>query len=108
MSGISVCIQRYPHLTSLVNNPYDCSGNLTVKLRRVREHAIDLAREYALDELREVQDDTQADSASSSARGQKATRLLYKLAPGKSASVKAIRSRYGTFVTDPDSIARIL
>ena len=108
MSGISVCIQRYPHLTSMVNNPYGCSGNLTVKFRRVREHAITLAREYALDELREAQDETQADSASSTAKRQKATRLLYKLAPGKSASVKAVRSRDGTFVTDPDSIARIL
>ena len=34
MSGVSVCIQRYPQLASLVSNPYDCSGNLTVKLRR--------------------------------------------------------------------------
>ena len=30
------------------------------------------------------------------------------LGPGKSYSVKAIRKRDGTFVTDPDSIARIM
>eukprot|EP00959_Pyramimonas_sp_CCMP1952_P371458 7778424-Pyramimonas_sp.AAC.1 len=48
---VSACLLCYPTLAEHVSNPYDCSGNLTVKLRRVREHAVHLASKHALDEL---------------------------------------------------------
>ena len=52
MSGeISLCSQRYSVLGSPVENPYEVGGNLTARLRPVRDHAISLAREHALDEL---------------------------------------------------------
>ena len=48
---VSKCIVRYPPLRDLVHNPYDFSGNLSVRLRDLRRHAAELARDHALDEL---------------------------------------------------------
>ena len=55
--AISACIARYPALKDLVTNPYDVEGNLSVKLQKVRDHAIDLAREHATDELNQAHED---------------------------------------------------
>ncbi len=52
---VSACILRYPELKELVQIPYDTAGNLSRKLRRVSDHAIELARDHALDELRRAQ-----------------------------------------------------
>ena len=51
LGAISACIARYPWLKGLVDNPYDVEGNLSIKLRKVRAHAIEHAREHALGEL---------------------------------------------------------
>lgn len=48
---ISSCIIRYPHLKSLVDNPYATTGHLSRRLCRVRDRAVELARDHALDEL---------------------------------------------------------
>eukprot|EP00974_Lingulodinium_polyedra_P046695 4474876-Lingulodinium_polyedra.AAC.1 len=48
-SDISACLERYPKVSEYVANPYDTAGNLTEKLRRLKDHAIDLARDHAMD-----------------------------------------------------------
>ena len=55
LGTISHCLIRYPHITSLVNNPYNISGSLAVSLRALKDHAVELAREFALEQLRNAQ-----------------------------------------------------
>ena len=49
--SISTCLERYPHLKTLVTNPYDMGGNAWTRLQHVRDHAVEIAREHAVDEL---------------------------------------------------------
>ena len=53
--GISQCIERYPLLKDLVHNPYDFDSNPGHRLRLVRRHAVELAKDHAVDELNKLQ-----------------------------------------------------
>ena len=109
LSEISSCIIRYPYLKDLVENPYTLNGNHTVRLQRVRDHAIDLAREKALADLHRAQEeDFQVDHAINTQRKKKASRLPYKSAPGKGGGIGAIRHRNGSFLTNPADMAATL
>eukprot|EP00959_Pyramimonas_sp_CCMP1952_P361033 7561230-Pyramimonas_sp.AAC.1 len=58
---VSACLLRYPTLAEHVSNPCDCSGDLAVKLRRVRARAVHLASEHALGELGRAREALQGD-----------------------------------------------
>ena len=47
LGELAMCLQRFPHLANLVDNQYEIGGNVSVRLRRVREHAVCLANEKA-------------------------------------------------------------
>ncbi len=106
MGSISHCITRYPHLASLVANPYDINTNLAIALRDVRDHAVELARDLALERLQ------QARRAESSFEGKKlkskGTRLLHKLTPGRGGSIGAVLDNRGHFLTEPQDMANHL
>ena len=51
LGEISKCLELYPDIRLYVDNPYQIEGNMTTMLRGIRDHAINLAREHALDEL---------------------------------------------------------
>ena len=109
LGAISACIVRYPSLKGLVDNPYDVEGNLSIKLRKVRAHAIELAREHALDELNQAHADlVNGDATRAQYRKQKYTRLLFKIAPGRAGAVNAVRNPRGEIRTDSESIAKLL
>ena len=109
LGAISACIARYPSLKGLVDNPYVVEGNLSVKLRKARGHAIELAREHALDELNQAHADlVNGDATRAQYRKQKYTRLLFKIAPGRAGAINAIRNQRGEILTDSESIAKLL
>ena len=109
LNEISSCIARYPKLKELISNPYAIDGNTTVKLRAIKDHAIDLAREHALDELSLAHRDLEnGDTIKAQHRRQKSTRLLYRLAPGRSGAVDAIRSPSGELCTNTEGMATLL
>ena len=56
----SLCLTSYPALSSLVGNPYETSGNVTISLKQIRNHAVDLATDIALADLGAAQHDSQA------------------------------------------------
>ena len=69
MAGeVTACLQRLPHLATLVDNPYEVGGNLSIRLSRVREHAVALARDHALDELGKAKDAAKDDDHARAAR----------------------------------------
>lgn len=82
-SEISVCLLRYPLIAEFVDNPYALDGNLTVSLKKMKDHAFELARAAALEhfqqgqDLQEEQEDWRKDR-----KRKKGSRLLYRLAPG--------------------------
>ena len=84
ISGISKCIERYPTLANLVDNPYELEGPVYQRLRLVRTHAIDLAREHAIDELGKLHEDLEEmDAETIHKRRQRNQHLLRRLAPGR-------------------------
>ncbi len=106
---VSQCLLRYPHIATLVDNPYDLSGNLAVKLRSLKDHAVELARELALEQMRSAQDDSDGhDNFEKDKRKKKGMRLLHRLAPGKSGAIGAVIDNRGKFLTDPQAMANHL
>ena len=51
LNEISTCLLCSPALKDMVDSPYRLDENLTRRLRGARLHAIQLAREHAMDEL---------------------------------------------------------
>ena len=109
LGEVAVCLQRYPHLATLVDNPYEIGGNLAMRLGLVREHAVGLARDHALDTLGKAKEAAKdGDQARATRAKQKYSRLLFRLAPGRCSSVKAVRDGDGTYLTESSSIANAL
>ena len=99
----------YPALTGLVDNPYEFGGNLSARLRRLRDHAVELAREHALDELGKATAAAKGADLEHAARAKrKYSHILYKLMPGRSGSIRAIQKRSGEFATEADDMAATL
>ena len=109
LATISQCLLRYPHIATLVANPYELSGNLAVTHRALRDHAVELARSLALEQIRaanETADELGQFEATN--RRKKGTRLLHKLAPGKCGAIGAVINDRGKFLTDPQEMANHL
>ena len=91
---ISTCLARYPTIKDKIANPYDIGGNITLKLQRLRDHAIELAKDHALGELGQAHKDlSEGDNIRGQYKKQKANRLIHRLAPGRSGTVAAIRDK---------------
>ncbi len=109
LSTISQCLMRYPHICTLVSNPYNLAGNLAISLRPLKDHAVDLARDLALEQLQSAQDESvNLNSFEASRRKKKGARLLHKLAPGKCGAIGALIDERGRFLTDPQAMANFL
>ena len=105
---ISQCILRYPPLKHLVGNPYVTGGNPTTRLQGVRDHAVALAREHALDELGKVKDLAKEDLFKAQRQRQKNTKLIFRLSPGRGGSIGALEDSRGNLIIDKDSMAEEL
>ena len=91
----------------MVANPYEINGNLSISLRKVKDHAIELAREAALSELSIPQGvDGEEDMQRSVRRRQKGNQLLYELAPGCSGNIGAIKDGRENFQTDSPAMVQ--
>ena len=107
--SVSTCLLRYPALRELVDNPYELGGNATLRLQRVRDHAVALAREHAINELGKAKQEEQKENSDRASRARKkATRLLYRLMPGRCSAVRAIIDKAGTHLTTPAEMAGAL
>ncbi|CAK0893710.1 unnamed protein product, partial [Prorocentrum cordatum] len=107
--AISSCLERYPHLADLIDNPYDVSGNLSLRLHAAKRHAIALAREHALDELNKSHEDLAGpDPRLASQARQENARLLQRLAPGRAAGLSAVMANNGQVLTEPGAMAKEL
>ncbi|CAK0825379.1 unnamed protein product, partial [Prorocentrum cordatum] len=107
--GVSQCIQRYPILKDLVDNPYDFHTSPGRRLRLVRVHAADLARDHAIDELGRLHADLKDLSDAQAARRRHQNhRLLTRLSPGRGCSHYALSDSAGHVSTSPEHIAGVL
>ena len=106
---ISSCLMRYPHIATLIANPYELGGNTANRLRSIKDHAVDLAREAALEQLQGAQDTMEnPDAFEVTRKKKKGSRLLYCLPPGRSGSVGAVIDDRGRYLTDPQAMADYL
>ena len=106
--GMSKAVQNYPHLASLadVRSPLlrECGG-----LGRFRAHAVDLARNVVLADLREAH--ANADGQSEQALRQRREQLgvrLRRLRPGGTTALSALVAPDGEVVTDSAEMAALL
>ena len=94
------------HISALlVANPYCFDGNLSLCLAAVRDHAVELARNHALEQAELATRVEQEDRVRGNHLKQKATQLLYRLAPGKFSAIGAVRCGSGAVVTEPSNLA---
>ena len=83
-TGVGQCILWHPIFKDLVDKPYDFTSNLGRRLRLVRQHAVDLARSHAIDELSQMHNDLRDLTLDKASRlRQRNHRLLTRLAPGR-------------------------
>ena len=109
LSDISACLERYPKVSEHISNPYDTTGNLTAKLRNLKDHAVSLARDHALDELNKSHEDLASGSTFAAHRArQRNNRLIFRIAPGRSGSFGAIQDSRGRVHTDTEGMADAL
>ena len=107
--AISICLHRYPKLADLVDNPYEFGGNLTHRLRSIREHAMELARLHAMEELGKATAAAKSGDAERAARAKKKySHVLYRLMPGRGSAIPAIQRPNGEFATETGDMASIL
>ena len=109
LSDISDCLERYPKLAEYVVNPYGVTGNLSAKLRGLKDHAVELARDHAVDELNKSHDELAAGSTFVAQRArQRNNRLIFRIVPGRSGSFGAIQDDKGKVHTDAEGMANAL
>ena len=109
MGMLSTCVERYPHLGNLLDNPYDPKYHTSRYLLPVREHAVELARDHALDELAKASAAAKrGEELQAARRRKKATQLLYRLLPGKGIGIGAIKDPTGMHLTEPSAMADAL
>ena len=106
---VDVCRRLYPPIDTYVANPYRLDGNITVRLAALRAHAVELARDFALQQLGEANElaaTGQEDVAKR--KRQRGARLLYKLAPGSCLKIGAIQAEDGRVVYDAGRMVKVL
>ncbi|CAK0876187.1 unnamed protein product, partial [Prorocentrum cordatum] len=108
LSAISRCLIRYPRISEFVCNPYDFDANLSSSLLRLRDHAVELARDIALTRMQASRDDDGDDWMGKNRKRKKGSRLLFRLSPGRGGGLGAIVDRHGRVVTDSRGMANIL
>ena len=100
--AVSTCITRYPLLKELVSNPYDFSSPVHDRLRLAKQHAIELARDHAMQELGRLQEDlSELTDVQVQQRRRRNHRLLSKLSPGKGCSSFALADEHGQNLLRP-------
>ena len=102
--AVNRCCTAYPHLNSIIQVNH--RGLRSAALAKLKNHALELARRAALDELRHIQaDEGIEDEGVQKARRQKVQARLHKLRPGNCCSVAALQDSDGNIITDADEIA---
>ena len=93
----------------LLSNPYTVNGNLSRHLEPLKQHALELAREFAIAQMDDATTlaSTGQDELAQRKRA-KGARLLYKLTPGACSTIGGIQSREGGVEHEPAKMADIL
>ncbi|CAK0848639.1 unnamed protein product [Prorocentrum cordatum] len=108
-TDVSSCLLRYPKIRDLVDNPYAFEGNVSAKLQRLRDHAMELARDHALDELGKSHADLTGTDAFTAAKARaKNNRLIFRLRPGRVSAVDCVLDEHGEARTTPEEMAATL
>jgi len=96
-------LRAYPKLQSFIRG-YDGVGS--VSIRKLRDHAMNLARIFTLEELRAIQEDEGKEAPGvQSARRQKVQARLKTLRPGSCNSIAALQTADGHIIAEPAAIA---
>ena len=106
---ISKCLECYPKLRELVRNPYAPDISEHGGLEAVREHAVDLARQHTINEMRRLHEDLPGlGEQEAQIRRGRTWRLLARLSPGKCAALSSVVGQDGTTHTDAAGMAGAL
>ena len=99
------CVKAYPHLRSMAD-PNDPNVREGYSLTKVRNHAVELAREISLNEMRALQAERDGiDELQPRARRESIQVRLKRISPGKSTCLRAMEDDERNISTDPTQIA---
>ena len=102
------CAAAYAVLGTLVNIE-DPNLRVSNGLRKVRDHALELARASILDELREIHSEaSKLDDQQRQIRREHIQTRLKRMVPGASTVLKAIRTPDGSITATPEDMASAL
>ena len=110
MGTMRRCALEYPFLATLAD-PQNPIARSTTALGQVKAHAVALARQGVLDDLRHHSTsaaDPAVDEATRAARRGNILNRLRRLAPGKSTSISAVRDASGVVQHEAGKIAEAL
>ena len=102
------CLNLYPHLATLVADPMGlvhCGG---AGLHAFRQHAVELAREAAINQLADLHGQGARASEEHNNRRERLFQTLRRLSPGRSTALPAARNARGQVLTDPAEMAAAL
>lgn len=100
------CLAAYPRLRTLVQDPMALRGVAGDGTDVFRRHAMELAREHAVEQLEALQGEEGTQQRST--RRCRIHQLLTRLSPGRSAALPAVRNSRGEVVTAPADMASAL
>ena len=103
------CIRAYPHLGTLAVDPLSPALQAGDGLAPFRDHAVELARERAIEALQDLHSHAQVLlEAEAQRRRWQIHRQLKLISPGRSTGLAAVQRSDGTVVTDPEEMATAL
>ena len=108
LAGMERAARNYPHIDALVDH-----GNPLLReqggLARLREWAVELARDRVLDELRKNNEsEGGSDDHLKKQRREQIGIRLRRLRPGGTTTLSALSAPDGSVVTDPEQMAELL
>ena len=103
------CAAAYPHLKELAD-PRDPNARCAGRLNRIRDHAVELARSAAMDELQSLHaEQGLSDEMQTQSRRESLQIRLKRLTPGRSTCLRAMcDTENGNVTTEPQEMAKIL
>ena len=95
-------VGSFTQVSMVFKQPYTVNGNLSRPLEPLTQHALELAREFAMAQMDDATTlaSTGQDELAQRKRA-KGARLLYKLTPGACSTIGGIQSREGDVEHEP-------
>ena len=107
LNRVRMCVRIYPHLATYIC-PDDPNARASDAMPKLRDHAMQLAREAATEELRGLETTRDSSNFSHKLRKEQILTKLKRALPGNANTIQAMRTDDGEVTSDRSKIAHCL